>query len=72
MKRRFFFHFNKPLSRQRKCVVWSVHFKGQCLFVNDIRCSVPCESHARKRQPFAVIRGMATSVTVTDGVAEIK
>ena len=69
--KRFFFHFNKPLSKQRKEVVWSVHFKGQCMFVNDIKCLVPCKSKTNKRQPYAVMRGMASNIEITGDTAII-
>jgi hypothetical protein len=69
--RRFFFHFNKPLSKQRKGVVWSVHYKNQCMFVNNIICNVPCESKTNRRQPYAVIRGMANDITIVENTAII-
>lgn len=71
MRRRFFFHFNKPLSKQRKKVMWSVHFKDECHFVEQIECRVPCESKARKTQPYAVMIGSAKDVLVKDGIATI-
>lgn len=69
--KRFFFHYNKPLSKQMGYVVWSVHFDKECKFVKAIDCSVPCESKVNKRQPYAVMRGFAKSVTVKDNVAYI-
>lgn len=55
---RFFFHWNKPTSK------WSVHFRGQCLIVDHIECNVPCISKINKRQPFRVMQGFATDVTI--------
>lgn len=67
MSRRFFFHFNKPESLRQKKTLWSVHWKGACHITERIVCNVPCESKANKRQPYAVMRGFATNVTVEDG-----
>jgi len=69
--RRFFFHFNKPESLRQKKVLWSVHWDRTCYIVDKIQCNVACESKSNKRQPYAVIRGWASNVTVENGVATI-
>jgi len=67
MSHRFYFHFNKPESLRQKKTLWSVHWKGSCYIAEQIVCKVSCESKANKRQPFAVMRGFANSVTVENG-----
>jgi hypothetical protein len=54
---RFFFHYNKA----HGCM--TVHFKGQCLLVEDVSCMVPCESKWSERQPRLVMQGFAARVT---------
>ncbi len=53
---RFFFHFNK---KERKM---TVHYKGKCMIVKDIVCTVPVETKYNKRQPFLVIQGFSKGV----------
>lgn len=57
-KRRFFYHFNKHTGGM------TVHFKGQCIPVNDVACEVPCETKWNKRQPRLVMQGHAANVHV--------
>lgn len=65
MKRyRFFYHYNKPLSKQLGKPMWSVHFKNECKMVEKINCFSPAESKANKRQPYAVMQGFTTAVMV--------
>ena len=63
-QRRFFYHYNKPLSRVAGCNVLTVHWEGKCHLVNNITCYAPTETHHQKNQPRCVIRGWATSVDV--------
>jgi len=70
-KRRFFFHYNKPLSKQKGYVIWSVHFKDTCYYVKEIKCKVPCESKVNKRQLYAVMIGFANNVAVIKNTAII-
>lgn len=44
----------------------TVHWQGACHPVESLDCRVPCQSHLRKRQPHVVLKGKATSLTVTD------
>lgn len=71
MSRRFFFHFNKPESLRQKKTLWSVHWKGACYIVEHIQCNVPCESKTNKRQPYAVMRGFAADVVISESRATI-
>ncbi len=61
-KRRFFYHYNKPLTQQLGIVIWSVHFKNTCYFVKGFTCNVPSESKANKCQPYATMIGFANEV----------
>lgn len=61
-KRRFLYHYNKPLSQQLGEVIWSVHFKNTCYFTRKIKCTVESESKANKRQPYATMIGLAEGV----------
>jgi hypothetical protein len=69
---RFFFHYNKPASKQAGRVKWSVHFRSTCSVVDSINCTVPCKSKVNKRQPYAVMIGTATNVTIVteNGISE--
>lgn len=62
--RRFFYHYNKPLSRKSGEDWLTIHYKNSCIPVKKIICNVPTESYNRKSQPRVVIRGF--------GVVEIK
>ena len=66
MKRRFFYHYNKPESRRQDRNVLTVHWKSQCIPVNSIVCNVPTETHDRKAQPHCVVRGWALDVEIKE------
>ena len=68
---RFWFHYNKPKSRELGRNVLTVHFNNACHFVTGLRCNVPISTRDRKAQPRCVMAGEATNITVTDGVAVI-
>lgn len=61
-KYRFFFHYNKPLSRSLGKHMWSVHYKKKCLFAEKIVCNTITESKTRNTQPYVVMEGFATEV----------
>lgn len=67
----FFYHYNKPMSQRRGKPVISVHYKNQCLMVDNIVCDVKTWGHIRTTQPRFVVKGKATSVEIKDGVAYI-
>lgn len=69
--RSFWFHYNKPQSQKHKQVIWTVHFGGKCLLVNDIICQVPVSSRSRTRQPFAVMAGRCRDVFVQNKIATV-
>jgi L-aminopeptidase/D-esterase-like protein len=71
---RFFFHLNKPRTREAGLPVWSFHYEGTCYIANKIVCDVPLETKSNKRQPYAVVQGMARTVRMhaqSDGTVEI-
>lgn len=57
MKDAFWFHYNKPASRQAGHPVMSVHCHGKCLLVRSIICHVPVCTRERKSQPHVVMAG---------------
>lgn len=68
----FFFHYNKPLSLRRKKPMISVHWKGACIFVEQLVCNVTASSRTNaKRQPRFVMAGFATNIIVRDKTAVI-
>lgn len=67
----FFFHYNKPASRAAKRPIWSVHAQKVCQIVDDIVCKVPCHSRSRKKQPFAVMAGKASTIYLAGRTAHI-
>jgi hypothetical protein len=68
---RFWFHYNKPLSRQHNRNFLTIHFKGACHFVTGLICNVPIATRDRKSQPRCVMAGDAANITITDGIATI-
>ena len=62
----FYYHYNKPASLKFKKPKLSVHFKNTCYIVDNLKCNVPARSFHRKIQPRCVIKGMATSVTISN------
>lgn len=54
---RFFFHFNKPLSRQRGKPQISVHYRGVCHIADNVVCWTPVAGRISKRQPLFVMTG---------------
>jgi hypothetical protein len=67
----FWYHYNKPASRKFGSPKLTVHYRGQCLLVDDLDCSVRTFSRKRKTQPHVVIAGVADSLVVKNGTAYI-
>jgi hypothetical protein len=69
----FWFHYNKPLSKQRGYPTMTVHCQGACHFVRHIECHVPVRTRERKSQPHVVMAGSGTvcfsgeTAYITDG-----
>ena len=57
-RRRFFMHYNK----QKKMM--TVHWKGQCIAVNDITCYASVETKWNSKQPHIVMQGWALDVLI--------
>lgn len=70
-KRAFWFHYNKPASRSAKRNKATIHYKGECLIVDNVVCNVPIAGRDRKTQPMWVLAGKAKDITIKDGVAII-
>jgi len=56
---RFWFHYNKPMSRKMDMAVWTVHWKDKCYQVLNIKCNTEAETYGRSSQPHAIVRGKA-------------
>jgi len=67
----FFFHYNKPASKQRGRPIISLHYRQQCLLVENLVCNVPTKGKVNKRQPFFVMTGKANEVVIDSNVAHI-
>lgn len=65
----FFFHYNKPLSKQRGKPQVSVHYRNQCAIVDNVVLNgVNIRGRIRKRQPYYVLCGKA-DITIKDKIA---
>ncbi len=63
-------HFNKPGSA--KGTPWTVHWRGTCYIVREIKCQVPMLSEwkpNKKSNPRAFFTARVASVTITNGIA---
>lgn len=69
--RAFWFHYNKPASRSVGKPQITVHYKGECLVVDNLICNVPTAGRLRNSQPYWVIAGKAKDVTIKNGIATI-
>jgi len=67
----FFFHYNKPLSKKRGKPQITIHFKKQCLIVDNIICWAETRGHISKRQPYFVMKGKTATIMIQDKVATI-
>lgn len=65
-KYRFFYHFNKWTGRM------TVHWKKECILVDDVICEVGCETKWNKSQPRLVMRGFATEIEILNKKAYIR
>lgn len=68
----FFYHFNKPASRQRGIPIISLHYRDKCLLVENLVCNVPTRGRINKnRQPNFVVTGKANNLVIKDNIAYI-
>lgn len=68
----FFFHYNKPQSKLNNKPIISIHYRGNCMLVENIVCNVPTKGKINKRQPFFVVCGKAQSIEIINKIAFIK
>lgn len=69
---RFFYHYNKPRSRQLGQPVLSLHYQQRCAIVHGLVCNVPTRSRTRtNRQPWLIMTGKAEKISIRDKVAYI-
>jgi hypothetical protein len=66
------FHYNKPYSQKNNVDMWSVHYKGTCHIVEQIKCNIPTFSKNNKKQPRVVMKGYAKKVTIQNNTALIE
>jgi len=65
-KYRFFYHYRKQTKRL------TLHYKGECIPLDDLVCEVQTESKWNKRQPHIVMQGFAEEVTITNSDKRVK
>lgn len=68
--RAFWFHYNKPESRKRNRPVLTIHYKDQCILVENIECYVNVKTRVRKSQPYCVLAGKGV-IHIKNGTAYI-
>lgn len=71
MKRRFFYHYNKPLSRAKGYPMLSLHAMGKCHIIEGDKLKLQCHTESKvnlKRQPNVVIQGWYSEIITKDGV----
>ena len=73
-RRRFFFHYNKPLSNKHGKPIISLHTSLGCVFIDGDKFKVKCptEGKVNKRQPHLVIQGWYTSIETDQGITIVK
>ncbi len=67
----FWYHYNKPASNKAGRPQVTLHYNGQCLIIDHIKCGVPTYSRARNTQPRWVMCGKANDITIIDRVGVI-
>ena len=71
MKKKFFYHYNKPMSQREKRPIISLHYLDKCHMLTGLVVDVRTVSRIRKKQPFFVMEGYANDVKIIDGIAHI-
>ena len=77
MMKSFFFHYNKPASKQADKPQISLHFNKTCHVVDNITCYVPTKGKVRTtRQPFFIMTGKYNNIQLhhnnNEVIAEIR
>lgn len=70
-KYKFFYHYNKPASKEKGFPVITVHYKKKCLMVKNIVCNVPTKGKINKKQPFFVITGETSELKIENEIAYV-
>lgn len=66
----FWLHYNKPASAKVGKPVITVHWRGACHLVPNVRCDVPTFGYIRATQPRFVMKGWAYEMRLEkDGTA---
>lgn len=69
----FFYHYNKPLSKQRGKHIMSLHYQGACHFVEGLECRAAAKTRINeRRQPHVVMAGKAKKITIKNKYAVIE
>lgn len=42
----------------------TIHFRKQCIIVDEVICNVKCESKRNKKQPKLVMQGFANKINI--------
>lgn len=69
--KRFWFHYNKPESRNAGKPKITLHHNKTCYIIDNIICNVSTEGKINKVQPLFVMRGKCKSITIINNIAYI-
>lgn len=69
--RAFWFHYNKPASKTVGKPQITIHYKNECIIVDNLICNVPTLGRLRKTQPHWVVAGKTRGIDIKDGIATI-
>ena len=69
--RKFWFHYNKPASKKASKPQITLHYKDQCMLVDNVVLNVKTFGQVRKRQPYFVVCGYAESVLIKNKIAHV-
>ncbi len=69
--RRFHFHYNKLASRKAGKPQVTLHYKGKCILVDNIKICVNIQGKINKRQPYFVMTGSCSQVDIVNNEATI-
>ena len=70
-KFKFFFHYNKLLSKQKGKPIISFHHHRTCYFVENLEINVLTKGEIRNKQPYFVIVGKANRIEIENNIARI-
>lgn len=68
----FWFHYNKQNSTKAGKPQLTIHYKKQCLIVDNVDCNVNIKGHLNKQQPFFVLKGKCSTIEIINNIAFIK